>query len=464
MKDKTIKLPISKLIDTRYRDYAVYVLESRGIPSFYDALTPVQRYILMNSPTSFQKTLSVVGKSIEDGYHHGDKSLTGAISKLARPFGSALQVLEGYGFFGSEVCPEPAAARYTSIKISSKANEILKKYKYLFSKESEGAYEPFWMDIPLGLTTPIAGIAVGYNTKILPRKLEDIQKYFEGKIKVLKPYFIDFPGTVKKYQGLNNSWLISSKISVTGNRIEIRGIPPIVKYSSLIRKLDTLFNKYEGRVRILNNSNTKVNVDIVYTGKKREEWDDIQVFINKVFSVIVVEKPVFIKNGQVLVYDSVEDYLEDYKWQIKRLYYFNSLYERNKLSIELEFNKAKKEFIAFILQKKRTVDEINVFLNPYILEIKSRLENLTSKKFTSDELKNTSDLIKQLTLDLKNKEKELAKFKKDFKKTEDPTLKRGVSSKKVSVDLFDIEDVKEVDGIFVWGGEDIFEKTFEEEE
>lgn len=71
-KQKTINLSISKLIDTKFRDYAIYVLESRGIPSFYDALTPVQRYILMNSPSSFQKTLSVVGKSIEDGYHHGD--------------------------------------------------------------------------------------------------------------------------------------------------------------------------------------------------------------------------------------------------------------------------------------------------------------------------------------------------------------------------------------------------------
>lgn len=67
-----IKLPISKFIDTRYRDYAVYVLESRGIPSFFDALTTVQRYILKNSPLTFNKSLTVVGKAIQDGYHHGD--------------------------------------------------------------------------------------------------------------------------------------------------------------------------------------------------------------------------------------------------------------------------------------------------------------------------------------------------------------------------------------------------------
>lgn len=71
-KEKLIRLPISKFIDSKFRDYAVYVLEQRGIPNFYDALTPVQRFILKNSPTSFTKTLSIVGKVIQDGYHHGD--------------------------------------------------------------------------------------------------------------------------------------------------------------------------------------------------------------------------------------------------------------------------------------------------------------------------------------------------------------------------------------------------------
>jgi hypothetical protein len=71
-KEKIIRLPISKFVDTKYRDYAVYVLEARGIPSFFDGLTPVQRFILKNSPSVFNKSLTVVGKCIQDGYHHGD--------------------------------------------------------------------------------------------------------------------------------------------------------------------------------------------------------------------------------------------------------------------------------------------------------------------------------------------------------------------------------------------------------
>lgn len=66
-------LTISDQINHQYRAYALYVLQSRGIPNFYDSLTPVQRIILENSPNSFSKTIGVVGEVIRTGlYHHGD--------------------------------------------------------------------------------------------------------------------------------------------------------------------------------------------------------------------------------------------------------------------------------------------------------------------------------------------------------------------------------------------------------
>jgi topoisomerase-4 subunit A len=188
-KEKIIKLPISKFIDTKFRDYAVYVLEQRGIPNFYDALTPVQRFIIKNSPSSFQKTLTVVGRSIEDGYHHGNASLESAIEKLARPFGNSMQLLEGDGFFGTEVSPEPAAARYTSVRLSPTASAVINKYNYLTTRELEGPYDPLWVECPIGLVTSIVGIAVGYKTMILPRKLKDIQDFLADKRKTIKPYF-----------------------------------------------------------------------------------------------------------------------------------------------------------------------------------------------------------------------------------------------------------------------------------
>ena len=72
MKTKIYPHNISRQIDTNFRNYALYVLENRGIPSFYDALTNVQRFIILNAPHSFNKTISLVGACIADGYHHGD--------------------------------------------------------------------------------------------------------------------------------------------------------------------------------------------------------------------------------------------------------------------------------------------------------------------------------------------------------------------------------------------------------
>jgi hypothetical protein len=458
---KSIKLPISKFIDTKFRDYSLYVLTARGIPSFYDALTPVQRFILMNSPIAFTKTLSVVGKSFEDGYHHGDSSLAKAIAKLARPFGAALQMLEGYGFFGSEVSPEPAAARYTSIRLAKKSGEILKKYKYLFTKETDGPYDPFWVDYPLGLTTPIVGIAVGYKTMILPRKLEHIKEYFDGKRQSIKPYFQDFSGKVQRYKELDKSWLISSEINIVDKRIEVRELPPVMKYASVLKKLDFLFTKFEGKVKVINNSNIKVHIDVIYTGRNDSEFKEVQNYVQKVFSILVTETPVFIKDGQVLVYNKVEEYLDDYKWQLLRLDAKDKEYQKDWTSHELLFNQAKKLFIGFILQKRRDVAEIDIWLKTYDGRIRARLEAMTAKKFTTDELNFTERRIKELTKDLRLKTAEYKKAQKLYELAPDPTLTRGISSKKTTIDLFDTEDIEEIHGITIWDGEDPFGRDLE---
>lgn len=463
-KEKVIRLPISKFIDTRFREYAVYVLESRGIPNFYDALTPVQRFILKNAPTNFNKSLTIVGKCIQDNYHHGDASLINALNRLARPFGNALNILEGDGFFGTEVSPSPAAARYTSVRINPIVNGILNKYAHLTTRAPEEPYDPLWLDIPLGLVIPIVGIAVGYKTTILPRKLKDIQDFLEGKRKSVKPYFEGFKGTIEKYKNLDKSWLLKSDITIEDKRIKIREIPPILKYQSILKKLDYLINTYESNIHIINNSNIKVDIDILYKGKNHKEFEDIQNFIHKNFSIIVTENPVFIKEGTVLVYNSVEEYLEDYKWQIVRLRLNNLRYENNKLSSELKFNYAKELFIKYMLEKQRTLDEVNKWLKTYDKEVILKLENLTAKKFTKDELAATKEKIKNLEKELKENKSNLKETQDKFDNYPDPTLSRGISSLKHSVNLFDTDDIEIINDIAVWDGQDVYDEVEQKNE
>jgi DNA gyrase/topoisomerase IV subunit A len=463
-KEKIIRLPISKFIDSKYRDYAVYVLESRGIPNFYDALTPVQRYIVKNTPTNYVKTLTIVGKVISDGYHHGDASLEKAINKLTRPFGNAMCILEGDGFFGTEVSPSPAAARYTSVRLSSATNGILGKYNYLTTREPEGPYDPLWLDIPLGLVSPIVGIAVGYKTTILPRKLSDIKDFLAGTRKSAKPYFEGFTGTIEKYKNIDKSWIISSKVAVEGKKLLIREIPPILKYESVIKKFDYLFNKYEGVIRIEDNSKVNVNIDIIYKGRSDKDWEDIQKFVHKAFSIIVTENLVFVKDGTVLTYDSIEQYLEDYKWQVVRLKHKNTLYERDKLQFDLTFNYAKELFIAFILAKKRSNAEIDTWLKTYEKEIQERLERMTARKFTTDELISTKIEIKELIKKLKDKEVELKVAEKSYNAYTDPTIVRGVGHKTNVVNLFETDDIEVIDDVTIWDGQDVYDENDENSE
>jgi hypothetical protein len=320
------------------------------------------------------------------------------------------------------------------------------------------------MDIPLGLTTSIIGIAVGYKTTILPRKLSDIQNFLEGKIDKLKPHFDGWNGSIKQYKDLEKAWLLSAKFNiVNGNRLEIRELPPIMKYTSVLKKIDHLFAEFEGNIRILNNSDKRVNIDIIYRGKDKKEWELIQDKIQKVFSIVVTENPVFIKDDQVLVYDSIEEYLKDYIWQIKRLSYRNTEWERNWINDELIFNKAKKDFITFILSKKRTVDEVDLFLKVFDPKSKVRLEGLTSKKFTLDELALTTNKIKELSAELKKKDRELKKTKALFEKSKDPTLKRGISSKRSKINLLE-EELDQINGIEIWSGEDLDEEEISDSE
>lgn len=128
------------------------------------------------------------------------------------------------------------------------------------------------------------------------------------------------------------------------------------------------------------------------------------------------------------------------------------------MAFELKFNYAKELFIAFILQKTRTIEELDKWLKSYDKEVISKLENMTAKKFTKDELASTKEKIKQLVIDLKIKEKELKEAQKNFDNFPDPTLSRGIISKKLSVNLFETDDVEIIDDITVWNGEDVYDE------
>lgn len=450
MRSKSYPLPISRQINTNFRNYALYVLENRGIPNFYDSLTNVQRVIVQNSPTTFNKTISLVGSCISDAYHHGDKSLIGAINKLARPFGCSEQILIGDGFFGTPINHEASAARYTSIKINPIINEMIRKNNFLNNKNDEGGWNPLWVDLPIGLSNTIIGIAVGYKTTILPRSLKDVEKYFNGKIKEVKPSFIGFSGKITRYRGMDKSWLIEgvSTRSDKDKTLKITELPPLMRYSGFLKKLDKILDLYPN-TKIINNSSTNVDITLQYSA--RDGWESFAYAVEKSIKMLVTETPVFVKDGLVLEYDRIEHYLDDYKYRVAQLRLKRAEYYTQVCSEELEFNRAKKLYLEYMLEKKRTETEIDKFIDKWksVGNIKRRLESIYLKNLNSQELERTIKRIAELEIELSKNQAELSDSKIIFEEMTDPTLARGKRSSVSTYDLF--SDETEIDGIEVFG-------------
>lgn len=462
MKTKAYPLNISRQIDVNFRNYALYVLENRGIPSFYDALTNVQRFILLNAPHNYNKTISLVGSCISDGYHHGDKSLTGAINKLARPFGNSEQLLNGDGFFGTPINHEASAARYTSVKINPKIADMIRKSEFLNVKNEEGSWNPLWLDLPVGITNMIIGIAVGYKTTVLPRDLEDVQKYLDGTIKEVIPKFKNFKGKVKRFKGLNKTWLIEGVIQVneTAKTVRVLELPPLMKYGSFLKKLESILDKHT--VKMINNSSTNIDITLQFAGKK-DEWQVFLEAVEKSIKMLITETPVFVKDGLVIEYDRVEDYINDYRYRladlrVRRIQHFKKLNDD-----ELLFLMFKEKYLMFMLAgkgKMRTDSEVDTFLSDLTKDhphIRRRLDAILLKSLTEQELERTRERIKFLKEEIKRQEKELAQAIKDFEKMEDTALKRATTNRSASaVDLF--ADEEEIDGI------QVFQQIEEDEE
>lgn len=447
---KETSLGISKQIDINFRNYALYVLEHRGIPSFYDGLTNVQRVSLMNAPKTYSKTISLVGSCISNGYHHGDKSLSGAINKLARPFGCGEQLLLGDGFFGTPVNTEASAARYTSVKINPVINEILNKYMVLNKKNEEDQWEWLRTDIPIGLLTMIVGIAVGYKSTVLPRKTEEIQKFLDGKKANLTPYFKGFTGKISAYNGLKKSWLIEGVVEIdeSDRSIRILELPPLMKYDSFIKKLSRLT---DSSVEFSIQNDSSDNVDIILRHKGGCSWDEFEDKVKKLTKILVTETLVFVKDSSVIEYGDIADYLKEFKVHRESVRLEKSVYDLKVYNEELEFLKAKVEYLKFMLAKKRTDSDIETFLSIYVGRIKNRLERILLRDLSVEVMNKTAELIKEMQATIKKEESTKKSLEASFEKLkeETPIFSKRTSNTR-SVDLFSGE-IDEIDGIEVFG-------------
>jgi len=170
-----------------YLDYAMSVIVARALPDVRDGLKPVHRKILfgmykmgLSSGARFSKSAKVVGEVMGKYHPHGDSPIYEAVARMAQTFSMRYPLVKGQGNFGSVDGDPPAAMRYTEVKLTKIAEELLfdiEKETVDFIDNFDGTLkEPAYLPakLPNLLLMGSEGIAVGMATKIPPHNLSEI--------------------------------------------------------------------------------------------------------------------------------------------------------------------------------------------------------------------------------------------------------------------------------------------------
>src|SRR5476651_1613101 len=170
-----------------YLDYAMSVIVGRALPDVRDGLKPVHRRVLFAMRElgnewnrAYKKSARVVGDVIGKYHPHGDSAVYETMVRMAQPFSMRYLLVDGQGNFGSVDGDPPAAMRYTEVRMSKIAGELLadidKETVDFTPNYDESESEPAVLPtrVPNLLINGQTGIAVGMATNIPPHNLTEV--------------------------------------------------------------------------------------------------------------------------------------------------------------------------------------------------------------------------------------------------------------------------------------------------
>ena len=170
-----------------YLDYAMSVIVGRALPDVRDGLKPVHRRVLYamrelgnDYNKAYKKSARIVGDVIGKYHPHGDTAVYDTMVRMAQPFSMRYLLIDGQGNFGSVDGDAPAAMRYTEVRMSRIAHELLadidKETVDFVPNYDESESEPAVLParVPNLLVNGQTGIAVGMATNIPPHNLTEV--------------------------------------------------------------------------------------------------------------------------------------------------------------------------------------------------------------------------------------------------------------------------------------------------
>ncbi len=316
--DKTSEISIETEMKQSYLDYAMSVIIGRALPDVRDGLKPVHRRVLFamrelkndwNKP--YKKSARIVGDVIGKYHPHGDSAVYDTIVRMAQDFSMRYPLVDGQGNFGSIDGDPPAAMRYTEIRMTRLAHEMLedldKETVEFVPNYDESMTEPSVLPskIPDLLINGSSGIAVGMATNIPPHNITEVINALKAlidtpsiTIKELMEHVPgpDFPtyGIIYGIDGINEAYRTgrgifrvraNAKVEIDKRTkqetIVISELPYQVNKARLIEKIAGLVkNKQIEGIRYVRDESDREGMRIAI-GLKKDQVAD--VVINQLF-------------------------------------------------------------------------------------------------------------------------------------------------------------------------------------
>jgi DNA gyrase subunit A len=186
--EQPIPVDIEDEMKRSYLDYAMSVIIGRALPDVRDGLKPVHRRVLYGmwesgnrSDRAYKKSARIVGDVMGKYHPHGDSAIYDTVVRMAQDFAMRYLLVDGQGNFGSLDGDNPAAMRYTEVRLTKLAEEMIRedidKETVDWGPNYDGSEtEPLVLParVPNLLVNGSSGIAVGMATNIPPHNLGEV--------------------------------------------------------------------------------------------------------------------------------------------------------------------------------------------------------------------------------------------------------------------------------------------------
>ncbi|MCX6768936.1 MAG: DNA gyrase subunit A [Candidatus Micrarchaeota archaeon] len=303
--------------------FALSTIMARGLPDARDGLKPSQRRILiamrddnLTPDRPHSKCAAIVGETMKTYHPHGDMAIYDALVRMAQDFSLRAPLVDGQGNFGSIDGDSPAAMRYTEVRMTELAGEMLKdieKETVKFTPNFDGTLqEPTVLPsrVPNLLLNGSAGIAVGMATNIPPHNLNEIADAIisiidggteEDLLRIVQGP--DFPtgGTIIGKSQIINAYktgrgiiTVRGKAVIEKNEITIVEIPYQVNKTALIEQIVSAVK--EKRIDGISNISDRSDRDGMALLIEVKRGEDPEIVLNQLYSFSDFQKSFGILN------------------------------------------------------------------------------------------------------------------------------------------------------------------------